>query len=402
MNLQKFVIYVKEELIKYLQNEKYKGLIIRKKNSSDDNNLQNDLIKIKQIDICQHPKHEIYLNEARLKNKKIKENKNLIKIPERLIKILELDEFTKICSMCRKRTDKDLEYLQNEEYKAPISRKIDDNILKIENHTYSLRNDILYTIKDLKQLESDYQEIIAQLTILNEISLNNKIRKMSNILYNNQHKLNQKPIYNPIVFKIILEIADKDLIRFFNELYIRINPDTKSNKTNKSNKKKLVSLYYFLASINNKYINSIKANIGSYLQTSGASSSSIDTLANIGISVTRKIVNRQKINISNEYEQSVDDYCLKNIEKMFILNIDDYHNIHHHNIPSLLETHNILHFITILLNSNSNISRIPYCSNNILLHNPKEIDSNLIIKNLEDYFMNQIGKNYYEQNELWK
>jgi len=36
----------------YLQNEKYKGLITRKKNSSDDNNLQNDLIEIKQIDIC--------------------------------------------------------------------------------------------------------------------------------------------------------------------------------------------------------------------------------------------------------------------------------------------------------------------------------------------------------------
>ena len=52
MNLQKFVIYVKEELIKYLQNEKYKGLITRKKNLSDDNNLQNDLIEIKQIDIC--------------------------------------------------------------------------------------------------------------------------------------------------------------------------------------------------------------------------------------------------------------------------------------------------------------------------------------------------------------
>ncbi len=36
----------------YLQNEKYKGLITRKKNLSDDNNLQNDLIEIKQIDIC--------------------------------------------------------------------------------------------------------------------------------------------------------------------------------------------------------------------------------------------------------------------------------------------------------------------------------------------------------------
>src|SRR6266542_56890 len=225
---------------------------------------------------------------------------------------------------------------------------------------------------------------------------------MSNILYNNQYKLNPKPIYDSIVFKIMLEIADKYLIRFFDELYIRTNSDTKSNKINESNKKKLVSLCYFLASINNKYINSIKADIGSYLQISGASSSSINTLANIGISVTRKTVNHQKINISNKHEQSVDDYCLKNIEKMFILNIDDYHNIHHRNIPSLLETYNILHFITILLNSNSNIPRIPYCSNNILLHNPKGIDSNLIIKNLEDYFINQIGKNYYEQNELWK
>ncbi len=75
-------------------------------------------------------------------------------------------------------------------------------------------------------------------------------------------------------------------------------------------------------------------------------------------------------------------------------------NIHCHNIPLLLETHNILYFVIILLNSNSNIPKIPYYSNNILLHNSKRIDSNLIIKNLEDYFMNQIGKNYYEQNEI--
>jgi len=35
----------------------------------------------------------------------------------------------------------------------------------------------------------------------------------------------------------MLEIANKDLIRFFDELYIRTNSDTKSNKINKSNKK---------------------------------------------------------------------------------------------------------------------------------------------------------------------
>ncbi len=64
----------------------------------------------------------------------------------------------------------------------------------------------------------------------------------------------------------------------------------------------MVSLYYFLASINNKYINGIKVDIGSYLQTSETSSSSIDTLANIGVSVTRKIVNCKKNLISNEYQ----------------------------------------------------------------------------------------------------
>ena len=85
---------------------------------------------------------------------------------------------------------------------------------------------------------------------------------------------------------------------------------------------------------------------------------------------------------------------------MFVLNIDDYHNIYCCNMPSLLETHNIFHFVTILLNSNSNISRIPFCFNNISIHNSKGIDSELIIKNFKEYFMNQIGKSYYEQNKL--
>src|SRR5437868_14117096 len=117
----------------------------------------------------------------------------------------------------------------------------------------------------------------------------------------------------------MLEKEDENLVGFFDELYKETNPNTKTDKTNNNNKKKLVSLCYFLASINNKYINGIKVDIGSYLETSGASSSSIDTLANMGISVTRKTVNRKKNLISNEHQQTVDDYCLQNIENMFIL-----------------------------------------------------------------------------------
>ncbi|PKY47418.1 hypothetical protein RhiirA4_462600, partial [Rhizophagus irregularis] len=363
----------------------------------------NEAHNLKHNETCSHPKHDEYKSQSKNTNKRSK-NLNLEKVPKRLMLILNLDETAKICSLCRKRTDKDPDYNILEEYNAPISKKEnDDNILNIGNHTYSFRKDVLYSGEELKQFESDYQEIITQLTISNEISLSDKIKKMSNILYKNQRVLKQKTIYDPDEFKIMLEEADADLIGFFDELYKGTNPNTKSDKTNNNNKKKLVSLCYFLASINNKYINGIKADIGSYLETSGASASSIDTLANIGLSVSRRTVNRQKTHISEDHQYTVNDYCLQNIENMFILNIDDYHNIHRRNQPTLLKTHDINHFVTILLNSNSNIPKIPYYSlNRIPIHNPKGVDFKLIIDYIDVSFMSKLGKSYYQQNEMWK
>jgi hypothetical protein len=56
---------------------------------------------------CSHPKHDIYKTQSKNANKKSK--LNLEKIPKRLIELLGLDEFAEICSMCRKKTDKDPE-----------------------------------------------------------------------------------------------------------------------------------------------------------------------------------------------------------------------------------------------------------------------------------------------------
>ncbi|UZO16839.1 uncharacterized protein OCT59_008208 [Rhizophagus irregularis] len=362
---------------------------------------------------CEHPKHDEYKNQS--KNTKKKSSKlNLKKVPKRLIEVLELNESSEICSMCRNKTDKDSEYLQNEKYKAPIPikknnlndndnlqdksietiqdelieaiqdesieviqnesieviqnesietkqiktcqhpkhdeylnqskntskqfslQKVPTRLIKVleldelamicRNHTYLFRKDILYTGDELQQFESDYQEIMTQLKIS----------------------------------------TDKDLIGFFDELYAGTNPNTKSETTNNNNKKKLVSLCYFLASINNKYINGIKVDIGSYLETSGASSSSIDTLANIGVSVTRKTM----------------------ITIIFIGVINQHS----------LQTHNIYHFVTILLNTNTKIPKIPFYSlNNFSIHNPKGIDSGLIINNIKNNFMNQLVlKDYIE------
>jgi hypothetical protein len=363
----------------------------------------NETRNLEYNETCSHPKHDEYKSQSKSSNKKSKKL-NLEKVPKRLILVLQLDENNKICSMCRKRTDKDPDYNTTENYNKPISKKKDDNnIMQIGTHTYVLRNDIFYNQTEFKQLESDYQEIISQITISHEASLSEKIKKMSNILYKNQHQLNQKPIYDPIEFKNMLEITDADLIGFFDELYKGTNPDTKSEKTNNNNKRKLVSLCYFLAGINNKYINGIKVNIGSYLKTSGASSSSIDTLANLGLSFSQRIVNRQKAIISEDHQHTVNDYCLQNIENILILNIDDYHNIHRRNQPTLLNTHDINHFVTILLNSNSNILKIPYySSNNIPIHNPKGIDFKLIINYINNSFMNKLGKSYYQLNEKWQ
>ena len=144
----------------------------------------NEAHNLKNNETCYHPKHDEYRNQSTNANKKSKKL-NLEKVPKRLISILNLDENAKICSLCRKKTDSDPDYNTLEEYNAPISKNIDndDNILKIGNHTYSFRKYILYTGEELKQFELDYQEVTAQLTILNEISLSNKIKKMSNILY---------------------------------------------------------------------------------------------------------------------------------------------------------------------------------------------------------------------------
>jgi hypothetical protein len=170
----------------------------------------------KMLQVCSHPKHEFYFNQSN-KQSKQKQNPSLINIPKRFINILELEENAKICSRCIKNTDKDPEYLQAEEYHAPIPKKSEqqDNIVEIGTHTYILKSDILCTLTELKQLEQDYQDVKAQLTILmNEISLSDKIKRMSDILYRNQRMLKQKPIYEPDEFKNMLETADANLIGF--------------------------------------------------------------------------------------------------------------------------------------------------------------------------------------------
>jgi hypothetical protein len=130
--------------------------------------------------------------------------------------------------------------------------------------------------------------------LLELVPLNKKIKLMAGVLYTRQRSLKEKPILDPDKFKEMLEESEPTLKGFFDQLVSGTNPQTKSHMTNDNNKKRLVSFCYFLAGLNNKFINGLKAEVGLLLDASGTSSSAIETLANAGLTVRRETIARHK------------------------------------------------------------------------------------------------------------
>jgi hypothetical protein len=136
---------------------------------------------------------------------------------------------------------------------------------------------------------------------------------MSSILYKKQHKDDEKPIYDPDEFKKMLEKEELKLQWFFDEFISSTNPEKKNSVTNQQNKKKLIIMCYFLAGVNNKFISSVKEDVGFLLNVSGTSASAIDTLANAGLTVRKKTIQKQKIQLANSHQQTVKDYIIENV-----------------------------------------------------------------------------------------
>ena len=106
---------------------------------------------------------------------------------------------------------------------------------------------------------------------------------MAAILYAQQRKENQGLILDPDEFQVMLGNAEPSLSNFFDQLYVGTNSHNKSHMTNTRNRRRLVLLCYFLAGLNNKFINGVKAEIGYLLDSAGA-----------GISIRRETVARYK------------------------------------------------------------------------------------------------------------
>ncbi len=88
---------------------------------------------------------------------------------------------------------------------------------------------------------------------------------------------------------------------------------------NKKNKKRLVLFCYFLVRLNNKFINRIKVKVGLLLDASEVSLSAIETLVDIGLTVRRKTIIRQKAWHAEIHIITVGNFLSENVVYNFFI-----------------------------------------------------------------------------------
>ncbi|RHZ52392.1 hypothetical protein Glove_461g14 [Diversispora epigaea] len=139
-------------------------------------------------------------------------------------------------------------------------------------------------------------------------------------------------------------------IRVFDELYLSSNASSKNKDSQEFAKKQLLFICYFLCGIRNKFVNSAKRDLTMYLDSTGASNTSIDTLANLG------------------HTKIIDFELTKHANEALILNIGAKQ------MPNTTTTSTAAHLATILINP-------------ITTQMQFRIDAELIKINIENKFM---------------
>ncbi|RIB29585.1 hypothetical protein C2G38_2027586 [Gigaspora rosea] len=117
-------------------------------------------------------------------------------------------------------------------------------------------------------------------------------------------------------------------------------------------------------------------------------------MANIGVSTTARTVERRKKRMSDVHGQYVENALMKHSENTFVLNVNDYHNIHVPKQTETTETSRSTHMVSIFLNP----CFIPAILRNRII-NPKIVDDELVIKHLDEQFIVNLGVSYH--NRIW-
>ncbi|RIB30406.1 hypothetical protein C2G38_2026846 [Gigaspora rosea] len=174
-------------------------------------------------------------------------------------------------------------------------------------------------------------------------------------------------------------------------LYLAARPTERIEQTMDHMKKIIVFTCYLLASLNNTKINAFKFDLEYYLDSSGTSNEGLNTMANLGVTTTSRAIDRKKKKMSDEHGEYVEKALRQHSENFFILNVDDYHNIHVLRQPETTSTLRPTHMATILAN--------PFPAPAILcdkIINPNIVDSELINVHLGSQFIVNLGVSYHD------
>ncbi|CAH1769119.1 107_t:CDS:2, partial [Entrophospora sp. SA101] len=227
----------------------------------------------------------------------------------------------------------------------------------------------------------------------NNLTFSQAVGIVTDILYEREHQ-GLPPIWIFEEFRAVMELEDKRLKYFFDELYLSINPLKKSKSTMENVSKQLVFLCYFICGIRNKFVNNAKRDLGMYLDSTGTPDSTIDTLATLGMTITSRSIAYHKDAISKKHLTTVESNLADSTNSALVLNIDDYHSIHIKRMPDTTTTSSAEHLATILLNPIKNQPAIPRED----IHNPALIEAQLIKIGIENNFMSTYSLSH---NQRW-
>ncbi|RHZ78266.1 hypothetical protein Glove_166g202 [Diversispora epigaea] len=183
---------------------------------------------------------------------------------------------------------------------------------------------------------------------------------------------------DPFRFQQMIVKAEPYLEDFFNKLMKTLIPNRKFEHNKIEVQKTIISLYYIMTELRNKFANNLKLKIRLYLLISGITRTAIDTMNSIRLSAYYIIVNNFKRKLANEHSLKIRKFFKEQNNYLYIYNLDDYHNIHKKRCSDNITLSIAKHIATYICKQVFACALIPIVFNNISVYNPININANNI------------------------
>src|ERR1044071_4890829 len=135
---------------------------------------------------------------------------------------------------------------------------------------------------------------------------------------------------------------------FFEQLYIAVWSSECSNQMMDRMKKIMLFICYLFSLLNNTKITAFKFDLAYYLDSAETTNEGLNTMANLGMTMMSRSVDRKKKQMSDAHKEYVENALEHHSENAFVLNVDNYHNIHVQRQPDTTKTFWTAHIVTIL------------------------------------------------------